>query len=297
MGPGEKERNELRRGMVFTQAVEIKIQNIFQMAKQKGPIKLSGKTGNIVFSKGRYGARAGTAPELTTRQKKEIAARPQNLRTEVLSRFASGLLNAVKYHADVLVPGRFFNNMLSLFRKEPTNHRVLLLQQLREMEVNPNYRFEELCPKPETELIVGKTSYTIEAELPHPAYGDGNTNCFYLDLILFTWHKEDDRCRHEELSTDWMSTAGREPKYCTLKFKRSAKDTEYLLGCRCVTGVNRVENGWTSTAMYFICSGTLTAEGKKILAERKAEIEAARNAPPVKEEVKEKKRVGVRDKK
>ena len=49
--------------------------------------------------------------------------------------------------------------------------------------------------------------------------------------------------------------------------------------------------------MYFVGSGPLTAEGKKIVAERKAEEAAARNAVPLKKEVREKKRVEVRDKK
>ena len=62
-------------------------------------------------------------------------------------------------------------------------------------------------------------------------------------------------------------------------------------------GVNHVEKGWTSTGMYFVSSGALTAEGKKIIAQRKAETEAALKAPPVMKEVKEKKRVAVRDKK
>lgn len=266
------------------------------MPEQKGPVHLRGKSGGMVYSAGKYGDRASVAPELTQKQKKEIASRPQNLRTGYLNNLGRGILNAVKYHAGCLVPGPFFNNMLSLFREEKTNHRVLLLEKLRGMDVHRRYQFGDACPIPKVELKVGKTFYTIEVEFQAPAY-HGDATCFYLDIILFTWNKDEDHCRHDVLSTEWMNTGVQGVKYCTMKLKRKAEDTEFLLACRCVKGVNHVENGWTNTAMYFVGSGPLTEEGRKIVSERRAEEEAVRNAPPVKAAVREKKRVQVRDKK
>ena len=267
------------------------------MGKQKGPVTLQGKIGDVVFTDGKFGKNAKSTPKLTEEQKKKKADLPQNKRTGYLNKLSTGIRGAVVYYADALKPGAFYSALASHFRHEKTNHRVLLLDELKDMEVHPKYQFSKICPRPGIELNISKMLYTAEVEIKDPAYKHAGSNCFYLQFILIVWNKEDNNCRHMAESTPWIQMNDKTAKYTTVKFKRTAKDTEYILACRCVLGVNGVEYGYTQSGMQFLNIGSVTAEGKKMLEEKKAARLAALREVKEKEVVKEKPRLKLRDKK
>ncbi len=268
------------------------------MGRQKGIINVKGKVGDTTFTGGKYGNVARSTPNLTGRQKKEKAQQPQNLRTACLNALASNVLNAVRYYGGAaLVDGMFYSRLHSAFRNEAANHRVLLLEQIQQIEINLSYQFLHRCPLPSVEVSVSKGFYSMEIGIDHPAKSKKEANTFYLQFIFTVWNK-DDSCRHEYEHTDWMSMNDHAAKELVLKFKRRPTDTEYLLVCRCVTGINQKHDGYfTSTAMRCLTSGTVTKEGLQLLAEKKLAEEAARKTVPVKAEVREKKRVAVKVKK
>jgi len=148
-----------------------------------------------------------------------------------------------------------------------------------------------------TDLKISKTNYTVEVEMKDPAYKYGDVNCFYLQFILFVWNSEDNNCRHAAESTPWVDMKDKTAKYTTVKFKRTPKDTEYLLACRCVLGVNQTPGYFTETGMRFLLPGSVTIEGKRLLEEKRAGIEAARAQVPEKKIVTEKPRLKWREKK
>ena len=267
------------------------------MAKQKGAVKLSGKIGEVVFTDGKYGKNAKSKPKLTEEQRKKKAELPQNKRTGYLNKISSGIRNAVEYYAGALLHGEFYSGLASHFRNEKSNERLLLLAELKDLEVHPDYRFGKLCPLPGIELNISKMLYTAEVEIKDPAYKYGSSNCFYLQFILLVWNREDDNCRHMAESTPWIQITDKTAKYTTVKFKRTAKDTEYILACRCALGVNGVEYGYTQSGMQFLNIGSVTAEGKKMLEEKKAAKLAALREVKEKEVVREKPRLKLRDKK
>lgn len=267
------------------------------MPKQKGAVTLRGKLGNTVYSDGKYGKQAKSAPQLTEEQKQKKRDLPQNKRTSYLNKLSSGIRDAVDYYADALMPGTFYSALASHFRNEKTNHRVLLLDELRDMEVHTKYQFSKKCPEPGVELSISKSYYTAEIEIKVPANKNPKCNSFYLQFILLVWNRDDNNCRHMDESTPWIRMKDKTAKYTTVKFKRTAKDTEYLFACRCVFGVNEEEYGYTQSGMKFLKTGTVTPEGKRLLEDKKVAKEAALREERVKEIVKEKPRLKLRDKK
>ncbi len=271
------------------------LQNIIQMGTQKGMIRVTGKVGDNIYSDGKYGAKVRSAKELSAKQKKQKADLPQNKRMAVLSPLASAVRNATAYYAGSLKPGSFYSSLHSAFREEPTDHRILLLKKIQFKEVITRYQFIVACPVPVVEVKATKTKYIVDVDINHPAYGKKDEPSFYLQFILIVWNAADNICRHMEESTEWMDVEDTAPKYVTLEYKRTAKDTEYLLACRVVTGMNDgSDERYTSTGMRFLDAGTFTKEGQAILAAQQAAAEAAMKATKPKKQVAVKKRVGVR---
>ncbi len=107
-----------------------------------GIVKVEGKVGdNILLRGGRYGPHMRKAVKPGTKRD-EPALKKEYSRTGFLNNLASEINTAIKEHCAMLKSGRFYEMLLSRFRKEPLNNRLLLLQTLKGVEVNPVYPFE-----------------------------------------------------------------------------------------------------------------------------------------------------------
>ena len=267
------------------------------MAKQKGPVSLVGKMGGVTFTKGKTGRRARPSAEFTQKQKADARQRPQVTRTGPLNKLASPLRHAIRHYNYGDVDPDFWGDLLKAFRKEKTDHRVLLLKQIVGLEADKTRTFEASCPVP---LIFFKTTarqYLVDTDFSKPATVRKDNNCYYLQFIMIVWNKDNDSVRHMDEQTGWLNPGDKGPKFATLKFTKTAADTEWVLVCRLVEGQHEKEFGYTSDCrVRIIDSGTVSAESQKILEQRAKELAAEKKKVAVTPVVKEKKKLVIRDK-
>ena len=238
------------------------------MAKQNGAVALSGKLGDIVFQNGKHGKRARTAPTLTAEQRKAKAILPQNQRTGKLNALAGTINTAVGHYAGALKKGDFYSTLLAIFRAEKTNEQTLLLRRLWALEISPRYPFEKACPKPKVDVKVSAASYTVNAQILMPTEEYRRGNSFSMEFIMLVFTNNSDACRHDVRYTAWMRLVDEDPGYVTLSFPRTKQDTDYLLACRALFGVNCKEDGyWSSAVMCILTGNAVTKSGLKMIAE------------------------------
>src|ERR1700730_6652367 len=107
------------------------------MAKIKPTIiKVSGKIGNdVIVDSKTYGHHVRKAPAKGSK-KNEAALKQQYSRTKFLNALASELNTVIKGYSVSFKSSGFYQRMQKLFRKEPLDKRFLLLQKLKDMEIN-----------------------------------------------------------------------------------------------------------------------------------------------------------------
>ncbi len=250
------------------------------MAKQKGALKLSGTIGDITFTKGKNGALAKKKSKFTEKQRKAAAALPQTSRTAVLNGVAKGLFRVLKECHGKAEPN-FWSNILKSFRREKENDRVLLLQQLHGIEEHQDSPFADLCPIPPTRVTESEKFHIVQADLSRPAIPNGEVHCYKIQFILVVWHKNDE-VRHMTEESPWLNFNDVTPKFTTIKFVRTAADTEWLLACRIIEGF-RFSKGVQAqiSRMRVTDTGTVCETAKQILAERRAAQAAAQSIEPL----------------
>ena len=245
------------------------------MAKQRGAVGVRGKIGDTTFTDGKNGKRARQSATFTEKQKNDARNRPQVKRTAGLNRLGSPLRHAIRHYNYGHVSAGFWEDLLKAFREEKTNHRVLLLQKTVNMEIDFNRQFIEMCPVPRPILKTTAKRYCFDVDISQPAKVDEYYDCYCLQFILVVWNKKDELVRHMEEQTDWFSPKDSSLKFVTLKFLKTAEDTEWVLVCRLTQGQNSDETGYTTDCrLRIIATGTVSPESLKIIKQREAEIEA-----------------------
>jgi hypothetical protein len=259
---------------------------------------LRGKMGDTTFTDGRYGKRAKQSAKFTEKQKADARERPQVKRTSPLNALGSPLRHAIRHYNYAYVPPDFWKRLTEAFRKEKTNHRVLLLKQALHFEADTARTFAEYCPIPSLQFKNTTRQYVIDVDISQPASVTESYNCYFLQFIMIVWNKADDLVRHMDEETPWLKPDDHTERSVTLKFKRTAADTDWILVCRLVQGVNSVETeSVTDTRIRIIATGTVSPASKKILETRAREEESKKNIIAEKPEVKRKKKPEIKFKK
>ena len=122
------------------------------MAKQEGPLRLSGKIGKLIHStggKGKAYTRQASQKKIKNKSEKFIAEKE---RTALLNRLCSRINIIFKHGGKRIKPGVFYSNLGSRMREEKSCERILLLDMLRGMEVNEKYKLETIFSFPTVEV-------------------------------------------------------------------------------------------------------------------------------------------------
>lgn len=234
-----------------------------------GIVKVEGKVGdNILLRGGRYGPhmRKAVKPGI---KKDEPALKKEYSRTGFLNNLASEINAAIKEHCAVLKSGRFYELLLSRFRKEPINNRLLLLQTLKGMEVNEAYPFnnhgvaEFLCNSNKQGLLV---KLTVKK---HPKAVRKGENCYCFEVLLLTWGMKekttDTACQYSE----WVFQNKERPIF-DFYFERPGGAVHWLVAVRINLGSDEAATELLAAdGMQLVDSGSFDKREMEWLAEHK----------------------------
>jgi hypothetical protein len=154
----------------------------------------------------------------------------------------------------------------------------MLLRQLDAIEVNPGYPSKELggCVATVTGLknkLVATLTLTS-----HANRGDYNANCYYYDVILVTWPKNDKAPRHSNAYSEWIKLSDGLNEY-EFEFPKPPGTVHWLLCLRQRLGVNETEvEAFVAESMHIAGVGTFDKKDQQLLNKRKKEEEKERKS-------------------
>jgi hypothetical protein len=200
------------------------------MAKIRSFLNPSGKMDGKVYVDGVYGNHVRKAPTPGLK-KNEPALKEQYSRTKLLNDLASEITNSFRQLAGSFKKSNLYQVIQHRFRKEPANNRILLLRQLKELEINPRYPLSKLgnCTTIVKQL---KEQISIDLQIQsHPHRGKYDADSYYYEVILFTWNKSKKPSSISSQFSDWIDIGGDLPGF-EFMFPKPANTIHWLLCLR-----------------------------------------------------------------
>ena len=233
-----------------------------------GMIKIEGKVEDkVLLGGGRYGPYMRKAVEPGTK-KDEPALKKEYSRTGFLNNLASEINAAIKEHCGALKSSRFYEQLLSKFRKEPVNNRLLLLQTIKGMEVNDSYPFakhgvmEFLCEGDKKGLRV---QLKVKA---HPRVVKKGDNCYSFEVLLLTWGRKVKTTEVDCQYSEWVYQKKERPVF-DFYFKRPDEAVHWLVAVRINLGKDGIATELLAAdGMQVIDSGSFDQREMDWLAEQ-----------------------------
>jgi hypothetical protein len=239
------------------------------MAKAKtGLIGIEGKLGDHIISrKGRYGSYIRQVVKPGTK-KHEPALKQQYSRTGFLNALASDINTMVKSHCGSFKSGRFYENLQSRFRQEPENNRLLLLQQLKGMEINDAYPFSK-HGLPLTDCTARKTDLLVRLDVQrHPFSLTSDINNYYYQVLAATWTKKEEPGDCERQYSEWVHKKDALPVF-DFVFSRPTGAMHWMVCVRIRLGRNEVdEESFLADGMQIIDTGSFDKREQEWLLAR-----------------------------
>jgi hypothetical protein len=210
------------------------------MAKvNRSLIDISGKIGDSVFVQRRGSEYVRKAPKPGSK-KDEPVLKYQYKRTRLLNKLASELNSVIKTYRRHFKGHDFYVRLQSLFRKEPSDNRFMLLSHLKDMEINTRYKSEKQSFY-ETSVSATKKNITVNFEiLQHPSEIKFESDCYYYELILVTWDKSKKAPKHFNTLTVWIDKSKGMPEF-EFEFPNHTGVTNWLLCVYRRLGITKVE--------------------------------------------------------
>lgn len=200
----------------------------------------------------------------------EPAFKAQHERTIFLNGLAADLNAIVRQYAPLLKPASFYHDLQKEFRKEPLNHRFLLLWRLKGMEVNKRYKLGTLSYH-EVEVNVAKKKLAVSLHVKGHAYGAKQQfDCYYYDVLLLTWDSTSGAAAVQRQVSDWVDVGGRLPVF-DFEFALPKGVVHWMVCVRIVLGSGKQGIGSIGAEGMAVAEvGSLDKEDWKLLEERKA---------------------------
>jgi hypothetical protein len=186
----------------------------YTMARQEGgPIKVKGKLGDTIYTRrGKYGSTVRKVVKAGTK-KEEEALKEQYNRTQYLNVLASDVNTMISAHSELLKSGQFYVDVQRKFRKEPLNHRLLLLYTLRGLEVHPKYPFRK---QGKTIITAIPKNKGLQVQLqvavkPEPEQFPVDSYCY--EIMVATWTKKEEPGDCEQQFSEWVLLSEGRPEF------------------------------------------------------------------------------------
>ena len=210
------------------------------MAKPRdGLIEIEGKLGDHIITRhGRYKSYVRKVVKAGTK-KDEPALKQQYSRTGFLNVLASDVNMLLTENSEGLKSSRFYEWVQSRFRTEPLNNRLLLLQTLKGMEVNPAYPFTK-HGMPGIRCTSDPAGFHVRLEVKHHPVTAGKAfTQYYYEVLGATWTKKEKPGDCERQYSEWVSITGPEPVF-DFFFARPKGAIHWMVCVRIRLGRNEV---------------------------------------------------------
>ncbi len=227
------------------------------MAKiNPGLVGITGKVGDsIITRRGRYGSHIRKVVRPGTK-KDEQALKEQYTRTASLNRLAAEVNAVMKELADDLKSSRFYVQLLSRFKKETSNNRLLLLRKLKGMDAHPTYPMAGYG-LPDIRLITNRNELCVNLEiLTHPICRVRGVNCYCFEVSLVTWDRTDNPPDCKRQYSDWVGITDDKPEF-EFPFEKPDRAVHWILCIRLRFGVNNCpDKTFPAQAMQIVDTGS-----------------------------------------
>ena len=264
-------------------------------------IKFSGRVGNEVHvnsARYKHHVRKAPAPGL---RKNEWALKLQQGRNKKLNALASSIKVVIADSYCLLFKKDMYQRILKLIKKEPSDSRSFSLLRLKGMEINVDYplSYHGQC---KARLTTKKGEILVNLEvISHPLAQKVKANCYYNDLLLFTWDKTNAAATVTRKFSDWIYMEDGKPEF-EFCFPKPAGTIHWLLALRQRLGVNGNDDETDTVkaeGAQFIDTGSFNKKEQALLDMRFKEIQkeklvTGRSIPALKitERVKAKRIIG-----
>lgn len=239
------------------------------MAKARaGIITVEGKIGDHIISrKGRYKSYIRKVVEPGTKRN-EPALKQQHSRTGFLNSFASDINTIIKENSDGLKSSQFYEKLQSRFRKEPENNRLLLLQTLKGMEINPSYPFEK-HGMPNIYCTTDKARLRVHIGVKrHPVSLNKHLTDYYYEVLAATWVKKEGPGDCERQYSEWVQIKSPVPEF-DFFFDKAAGAIHWMVCVRIRLGRDEVaEESFKADGMQVVDSGSFDKREQEWLLAR-----------------------------
>ncbi|MGB8191997.1 MAG: hypothetical protein WCF67_08765 [Chitinophagaceae bacterium] len=241
------------------------------MAKIKPSIiEYSGKVGDVVHIHGRRYEAHTRKPVKKGVKKNEPVLKHNYARTKYLNTLASEINTIITDSCGTFKPSSFYQVLQARFRKEPLNNRLLLLMQLKRMEINVDYPMSKLGRQVADVRIV-KNKIVVDVQVKsYPSPGKHKADCYYYEVLLITWNKNNKVAYDRQLS-DWIYIDKGKPEF-VFEFPKTATTTQWLLCLRQRLGVGeRSLDVLVADGMQVVEVGSLDKKDVEMLKKREGE--------------------------
>ena len=244
------------------------------MAKPTGITNFSGEVSGVVHVRSSaYGNHTRSKPSVPSSKKAQEGLKTQNTLTPAIVKLASQVRRVGKHYGKKFCPGSFYTGMMDLLRIPQSTTRILMLDALRNYEINKAYPFSRFFFRPKIDIMPLEDSLTVRLTLTEHADYHTDFNCYYLQIVAMIWNTENDDFVEEGKMTSWISVKDELPLGCDFVFAKPENAGDYLVMCHLVTGWNR------ESSLYFPDQGMRVVEAGSFSAaslRARADHEAAR---------------------
>jgi hypothetical protein len=239
-------------------------------------IKMKGELDGRIYKirKGKNYSSKKPAPGI---KKDEPGLKGQYSRTGFLNELASELNEIIKAYKNFIRPKEFYHNLLSRFRKEPENNRLLLLNRLKGMDINPRHPFLKISSVPGISVKVVADHIIVELEVnSHSRPRKPGANCYFFEVLILLWDDSGAPCELHSQKTSWIYPENGYPVY-DIKFPHPDGTSDWMVCIRGSLGMNGYEYDELGSQGMLVCEmGSFNKKSQKLLKERRKDIEDKR---------------------
>ena len=237
-------------------------------------VKFKGKIDEKVYvDSRRYGYHVRKAPEPGAR-KSDWALKLQHGRNKNLNGLASSIRLVINNAYHELYRSDLYHRILGLIKREPSDSRCFSLLRLKGMEINTNYKLlgdykVTVTPKR------GKIIVNLDVKRP-PISFIVKTNCYYFDMVLFTWDSTNRPVMVARETCEWTYIKADLPEF-EFDFHKPKGAIHWMIALRMQLGIDCIDdhpNMVTVKAQgaQFLDMGSFNKKEQELLDKRWEEI-------------------------
>lgn len=222
----------------------------------KGAITITGKVGDKIITRaGRYKSHIRDLVKPGSK-KHEPALKEQYNRTGLLNGLAGEVNAVIRQLSGNCKSPRFYIDVQKRFRKEKSDHRLLLLRRLKGMDNHPAYPLERFN-MPQITVKENKEGMNVKLSVTaHPPPQKDIVDCYAFQVSLITWSRKETIPAYQRHHSEWVAFNGGLPDF-DFSFYKPKGAVHWILCVRMEMGYQRrADKALMFNAMQIVETGS-----------------------------------------